>query len=143
MSKARIFYMGDRNIENGGYFYTLENMKWGYADVVRVTPCSDAGAADNCYWVESLTVNIREKPEELKRVLDTCGITELPKTAARKHMLIDAHIAYGAYDTNKSEVVQVGAKQSEFGEPIHANKVIRGNASLYRYAREEMANAQD
>lgn len=133
---SRIFYSGDINIEYGGVFYTLENWQWGYVDAVRVTPCSDAGAADNCYWVEELTVNLREG-EALSNILRTCGWTveDLPKGARRRHCLIDAHIAYGAYDVQGSEVVQVGAKQSPHGKPIEADRILRANASLRRYAR--------
>lgn len=139
--KARVFYTGDKNIECGGYFYSLENMKWDFADVVRVTPFSDADGPDNLYWVDRLTVNIREPGRELDNILATCGMDaqNLGRTATRNHVLIDCHLSYGAYDMCDRRVVQIGAKidtpfHSSFGR-INVDYVLRGNASLYKYAR--------
>ena len=136
---ARIQYAGDVSIHHGGYFYDFEGWQNGYVSVTRVQPCSDAGGPDNLFWLESLTVNIR-KGVELDSVLSCCGLTRdtLPTGAARRHALIDCHVAYGAYDKNQSEVVQVGAKLDACGhgfDPIQPDTVLRGNASLRRYAR--------
>lgn len=49
-------YNGDPDIECGGFFYRVDTIDEGYADVVRVTPCSDAGGPDNCFWVERLVI---------------------------------------------------------------------------------------
>lgn len=58
----RWFYSGDADIENGGFFYDLSNFDdLGYAQAVRVTPCSDAGGPDNVFWVEMLSVNTGDK----------------------------------------------------------------------------------
>lgn len=51
-------YMGDINIEYGGYFYNLATFEDGYVEVVRVQPCADAGGPDNMFWIEQLSVNI-------------------------------------------------------------------------------------
>lgn len=137
----RLFYSGDVNIENGGYFYSLKNWQFGYVDAVRVTPCSDANAADNCYWVDMVTINLREGVE-LERALLCIGqsIADLPKNACKRHIIIDACLAYGYYDVVPM-VVQIGSKQSEYGEPIRVEKMLRGNVSLYRYARSLLADS--
>lgn len=136
---ARIFYSGDVNIENGGYFYSLKNWQFDYVDAVRVTPCSDADGPDNCYWVDMVTVNLR-KGAELERALQCIGqsIADLPKNACKRHIIIDACLSYGYCDVD-SMAVQIGAKQSEYGEPIRVEKVLRANVSLYRYARGLLA----
>lgn len=51
-------YQGDVNIEHGGMYYCLDGFDQGYAECVRVTPCSNAGGPDNTFWIEQLTVDI-------------------------------------------------------------------------------------
>lgn len=136
----RLFYSGDRNIEYGGYFYSLDGWQWDYVSAVRVTPCSDAGGPDNCFWVERLTVNIRDGLQ-LDWVMGCVGLDreQLRKLsrAQKRHALIDAHIAYGAFDTEHSEMIQIGKEQDKFhsGDIYIPTKVLRGNASLRRYVR--------
>ena len=136
--RPRMYYNGDVNIEHGGYFYNLENIEWGYAECVRVTPCSDAGAPDNCYWIELLTVNIPDKADKIKSALDSYGYDvedlKLPDAWHKTHMLIEASIAHGTCDRELLVCVQVGPK-SEYGEPIEADYVLRSNASLRNHAR--------
>lgn len=135
----KLHYSGDVNIEYGGVFYSLDNVKYDYVDAVRVTPCSDVGAPDNQFWIECLTVNLQRDPVELQRVLDVFGWT-VEEHGGNIHLLVDAHIAYGAYDVDSSECVQIGAKPDPFhnghGDPVHVDKVLRANASLERYARK-------
>lgn len=137
----RFYYVGDVNIEHGGYFVhqSDDGRRHGYADVVRVTPCSDAGGPNNCFWVETLTVNIRDRrSDDYRRALDCigCDLSELPTRAARRRAVIDAHIAYGFYDITQSECVQIGRVQDECREDsVTPDTVLRGNASLERYAR--------
>lgn len=70
----RFKYCGDVNIEYGGYFYSAAEWRRGYADVVRVTPCSDAGAQNNCYWIDELTVIIPDTPDKLRQTLRCIGM---------------------------------------------------------------------
>lgn len=140
----RLHYSGDINIEYGGMFYTLKDWKWGYVNVVRVTPCSDAGGPDNCFWVDRLTVNIREG-EKLRPIIETMGHVGNPEwhdkgmtPAQWCHYLVDAHVAYGAYDTDSSTMVRIGkpdpfysGREGEFVPDI----ILRGNTSLRNYVR--------
>lgn len=132
-------YSGEVSLENGGYFYDKSNIQYGYVDVVRVQPCSDAGGPDNEWWVEQLTVNLPETDKALGIILRVCGWTvdEVSgKTKPeREAMVIDACIAYGAYDIDRSAVYRIGPKQD--GKPFrwdghNENSVtqFRGNASL-------------
>ena len=136
----RAFYSGDVNIENGGYFYSLEGVKWGYVNAVRVVPCSDAGGPDNCYWIDEMTVNLR-KGDKLSAVLQCCGLTEesLPTGAARMHAIIDCHVMHGEYDVRQSRAIKIGPDDPFFSD--HKRKEwrnferVRANSSLRRIAR--------
>jgi hypothetical protein len=135
----RIFYSGDINIEHGGFFYDTRGLKYDYMDATRVTPCSDADGPNNQFWVEHLTVNIR-KGAELQKILACIGVDELPRgAAARRDAMIDAHIAYGAYDVERVAVVQLGKHASHAPttfNPVTSDVVLRGNTSLRRYVRQ-------
>lgn len=146
----RWFYSGDMSIRHGGMFYNLSNWQDGYVDAVRVTPCSDAGGPDNLFWVEGLTVNLRNDPKELRDILNTCGydMDDMPKGAARKHLLVEAHVAHGTYDQTSSRVVQIGPDdpfcpehiRREFSRPADAR--LRADASLRRYVRRLATNEE-
>lgn len=149
----RFKYCGDINIEHGGYFYSAAEWKHGYAEAVRVVPCSDAGAQDNCYWIEELTVLIPDSNEKLLDVLKVCGWsvdgngniydshsnTDIADrgTAAYRAAVIDACIAHGAYDQDSSTCVSIGKPDPEYRgrEPIEPDTVLRANTSLERYVR--------
>jgi len=137
---ASIQYSGDVSIRNGGYLYDFEGWADGYVSVTRVTPCSDADGPDNVFWIESLTVNIREG-EKLDPVLSCCGLTRetLPDGAARRHALIDCHVAYGAYDQNQTLTVQIGAKADPYSsgrERVNVDRIVRAGSSLRRIATQ-------
>lgn len=135
-----IHYMGDVNIEHGGYFYSVAELdRNGYADAMRVTPCSDADGPDNVYWLEVLTVNPRD---DMRLAYDCIGIeADYIKTLTpfqRKCLIVDACISYGWYDVADVRTVQVGAKMAEHSgrfDPVTPSHVIRANASLFNYAK--------
>jgi hypothetical protein len=139
----KLFYSGDVNCKYGGFFYCLTNWQYDYADALRIQPCSDAGGPDNLFWLERLTVNIPKDDAKRNAALDCCGSrAEYDKLteAQKRHALIDACIAYGYYDVDSTSVIQVGATMEkprpEFG-PITVDVMLRGNASLYLYARRQ------
>lgn len=138
-----LFYTGDVNIEHGGIFYNLDNFRTnGYADAVRVAPGSDAGLADNEFWIEHITVNIPRDESIFKSALDCCGYTleDLgPKNRAQYwHMLFDALIAYGYYDQDASYSLRIGKKDPYAREymPEENLKQVRAGSSLRRIAIE-------
>lgn len=139
----RFYYQGDVNPEHGGYLANTANAHWDYADVVRIQPCSDAGGPDNCFWIESLTVNLPTTTGERRTILEPCGMSledweALPK-GQRVRAMIDACLSYGKYDVNMSEMVRIGAPDPFYsgreGE-FKPDRILRGNTSLLRYARE-------
>ena len=133
----RFHYSGDVNIEHGGMFYNLDTFHWDFADAVRVTPCTDAGAADNCYWVEILTINIPTQPAKVNGALATIGLDEdylkdlTP--SQRRHLMVQCAESNGLCDVDTSAVVSIGPYT--YGEKIKVDRVLRGNTSLSRYAR--------
>ena len=133
-------YFGDVNIEHGGVFYTLKDYRDGYVSAVRVTPCSDAGGPDNCFWVDRLTVNLdpSERTEALACINMTPDVWRKLRPTQRRHVWIDAALAYGFYDQEYSEMIRIG-KPDPFwrdnGDRYEPSKVLRAGSSLERYAR--------
>lgn len=113
---ARKHYNGDINLEHGGYFYTLDNLKYDYADAWRVVPMSDAGGPDNQFWLEELTVNLPTEPARINNVLGVCGYEcdcdNLPSKRAKQIMLLEACVAYGSYDQTSSVAIRIGKNES-------------------------------
>jgi len=146
MAKRRFFYSGDVSIEHGGYFYCLDSWQWGYVDALRVTPCSDAGGPDNCFWLEEITINIRDSGPELNSVLSVCGLTleTLPTGAARGHALVDCHLSHGTYDMHASTMVQIGPNDPFYSgrDRFTPDYRLRASVSLTRLARK-MAHGFD
>lgn len=139
----RFHYSGDINAVHGGYFYNLSEWHNGYADAVRITPASDAGGPDNVFWVETLTVNIERSDDDIERALQCIGQTladlKAVSPATRKHILIDAHIAYGHFDICETETVQVGPKDEFAGRAADEYRItvnLRAGSDIGRYARK-------
>jgi hypothetical protein len=141
--RYRWYYVGDVNPEYGGYWFNLSGLKWGYVDVVRVTPWSDAGGPDNGFWVECLTVNMPTDDQTKACVLTCIGQTleSIGNGAQSIRVLIDACIAYGQYDPDGSETVRIGKPCTYSGssgfDPIEPNRVLRSGSSLANYIRRE------
>lgn len=155
---ARIIYQGHLNVENGGYWIKLDKQDWkyGYLSAVRVTPCSDAGAQDNAYWIEELTVSIPDTKEELSGIVDTCGWmimqedgsietrgTILKKnTSAYRLAVANACIVYGKYDIRRFETVQIGKHDMDHSDDVvQPDTILRSNASLENYVRREFVRS--
>lgn len=136
---ARIHYSGDINTEYGGYFYTLNCMHWNYANVVRITPCSDADGPDNLFWVESLSVNIPDVgTPKFNSALECIGhdlaMYKKMSRAARRHLLVYACLTYGYYDKHDTEVIQIGREYQKGLEDFDVTKKLRGGSSIRNYA---------
>jgi hypothetical protein len=152
---TRYKYCGDINLDHGGYYFRAPEWKYGYADVVRVTPCSDAGGQQNAWWIERLTVNAPDNDDDLRQVLAVIGMTLDPKgriiEEGRPHdavarnstvyvsCIVDACIAYGRYDIDSSTTVQIGKIADWDGarEPVEPDVTLRAGTSLERYVRRE------
>lgn len=134
----RFFYSGDMSIEHGGYFYCLDTWAHGYVDAFRVTPCSDAGAQDNVFWLESLTVILREGTD-LQCALDYIGVDALQGFArsARRHVIVSALVAYGSYDVWSTIAAQVGPDDPFYvgRDPVRPDVRLRASVDLHKLAR--------
>lgn len=155
---AKFWYSGDVNVEHGGTWFAINKKDWddyGYCSAVRVTPCSDAGAQENAWWIEELTVIKPENDQKLKSVLDTCGwlvysetgdiisshngdIVAKKGTAAFRRVVAEACVGYGKYDVSNSETVQIGKDaDSDDLEQVEPDTVLRANSSLERYVKRQ------
>lgn len=134
----RFFYSGDINLEHGGFFYTVSDVKNGFSDVVRVTPFSDAGGQDNGFWIDILTVNIPEDAEKLNSILSVIGssVDSLPKGAARKHEIIYACVASGAFEVYQVTSVQIGKNDSFARKIMPVEFQLSANWKLENYVRK-------
>lgn len=97
-------YQGDVNLHYGGFFANLDNVKYGYVEVVSVTDLDSGCGFETAAMIEHKTVML-ENPSESKRMqsaLDCCGLTieGLPRKGTKAYWmtLIDAALSYGIYD---------------------------------------------
>ena len=155
---VRYKYCGDVNIEHGGYFYSIQknacNEEISWVDAVRVVPCSDAGAQDNCFWIEELTIIVHDVTDtsKIKNIISCCGwaldsggniidehqgtvVAQLSSRAYRS-AIVEACIGYGSYDINSTICVSIGKPDGDCQDPVKPDLILRGNASLERYVRK-------
>lgn len=146
--KANWHYSGDKNPDYGGFWYKLDNWGFGFADFVRIAPCSDAGGPDNWYWVETGTIHGLDDAIKAADAIKTCGYQDLIKessTARKKHLLIDAYMSYGHYDIDINLLVQIGkeidpyySENGGFDLSRGPDVVLRGDARIGNYVRKNL-----
>ena len=105
----RWHYFGDINLEYGGFFYRTDQWQHLYADVVLVTPCSDAGLPDNQFWIENLVVEPKAQ-EDLQDALEMGGLWPLDGKTDEEitHMSIQACVQSGMTYKEAGRVIQIG-----------------------------------
>lgn len=98
-------YVGDVNLEYGGYFYRHDLNDLGfpdYTDVIRVTDLDSATGANGLTMVEFLTTFDHGNKERVKSALSCIGydIADLRKMGKESiiALITDAFLAYGYYD---------------------------------------------
>lgn len=145
-------YNGDVDLTQGGYFASTgpDERRYGYSSVVRVTPCSDAGGPDNCFWIETLTVNLPTTKPEINQVLHHLDLNTdklaIYTPAARRAILIDACIAYGKYDPDdlfsmglpQRQMVRIGPADPYWSgtDDFTPDLVLRANWKLRNWVRQ-------
>ena len=126
-------YMGDVNIECGGYYWR-DVGEDDYVEAVQVTPCSDAGGPDNLFYVEKGSIYLGNA--DLANVLDTIGMT--PAEATRE----DIVYAFNAYRGMEracwggETVIQVGPTEEPYrwdGWSPEPDYKLRRNVNLRRH----------
>lgn len=134
--KKKWQYCGDMNIENGGTFYCLENLSHGYAEAVRIYPCSDAGAQPNCWWVEEHSINIPDSQEVLEKALLYSGMD--PNTATPLMRVMAAH-EYGEYEQDSCTAVQIGPDLYHYDSYglVDPDFILRSGTDLEKWVRRK------
>lgn len=132
-------YNGDINLRYGGFWWKEDDAD-DYVLAVRVTPCSDAGGPDNLYHIEQGSIYMPIDAAKRHSALQACGY-EKEETPSRS-MLVDAFIAYHGIERdafNGETVIQIGKHKEDTkreGWSPEPDVILRGNASLERYIRE-------
>lgn len=111
-------------------FYRLDEYANGYVDCVKVTPCSDAGAEDNRYWIESGCVNLQ--PLDEAKAMQEYSLPELPDAESLRHMRVDYSANYYGVEVSESLVLQIGPDQ-ESRESVAADRKVRAGTDLAKY----------
>ena len=141
----KFFYSGDVNIQYGGLFYSLSDWYYDFATAYRVTPVSDMGGPDNQFIIEGLTLNGFDDAKRIECALSCIGANdEYSKAtkAQKRHILVNAFIAYGYYDIDSSENLQIGKADSFFSnnstrDALKIDTFLRGGSSLRNYVKRE------
>jgi hypothetical protein len=127
-------YNGDVSLSYGGYFWREDGAD-DYVLVVRVQPCSDAGGPDNLFWIEQGSLYLPDDADKRRCALAACGWDK--EESPCRAMLVDAFIAYGGIDRDRTVVVRFGPAQPagrEFGT-MEPDVILRANASLKNYVK--------
>lgn len=134
-------WIGDRDYEAGGA-WIRPVPEHGYADAVRITPCSDAGGPDNLFWVEVLTIFGMDEAEKREKVIKSVG-WEIPDNHyawANEFMQCGYADPGNCYPSSSSETVQVGKKRDTYCrdmmDEVKTTVTLRSDACIGRYARK-------
>lgn len=143
--KTQFTYSGDVNAEHGGMFYSVANLQYRYADVYRITPCSDAGGPDNLFWIESLTVNLPDRAELRSAAcpaFEYSGVSQETldrmTPVQRDRFAIECAVSTGhRIDVDVRCTVQIGPAEParrEFGD-VKPDVVLRAGSLIRNYCR--------
>jgi hypothetical protein len=95
-------YSGDVNLEYGGFFADLSDLRYGDANVLRITDLDSGAGFTGAVLVEQLTVCDLDNPKRVKEALACCGWDAEDVTLETAPMqMIDAFILYGYYDPDQ------------------------------------------
>ena len=129
---------GDVNVEHGQLWIknAFSDSTEDFAECVRIFSASEFGGPDNVYVIERGSIYIPlDDAEKVKSALDVIGKSLSCAT------WIDLALAFEAYHGIEldawggREVVSVG-KPEDAKESVDVDKVLRGNASIRKYLRE-------
>lgn len=140
--RAPWVYDGDVNLENGGYFWAVENpLCDDFASVVEVIAESDIGGRRNVFLVKTGSLYMPDDDTDLPSALACCGID--PSEPLSMGDRVRALLAYRGFDSDSTELVQFGtvadwesSREEGFGD---VDSVLRSNASLSKYVRSNLS----
>lgn len=135
-TQTRWHYYGDQDIAYGGLYYSLATFEWGYADAVRVTPCSNEGGPTDMFRIDFLSISFH--PTEIRAdVLAEYGLSAAAfaalTPAARRHAAVQCHAAV-AYDCGEVMIVLLGSPRGRRFTDFRPTHYARAGSDLRRIA---------
>lgn len=124
-------YVGDVNVENGGYWWRQQRPDDNFVEVVDVIPESDMGGPDNVFLIFVGSVyfgNIKTMESALKCI----DIKDKIPTLAEK---VYAMKAYAGMDTDYQDVIRIGPPDPYGNETTQTPKQVSGNWKLSNYIK--------
>ena len=130
-------YSGDVNLTYGG-FYWRKDKGADYAEIVRITPCADAGGPDNLFEISSGSVYLPEG-KATADALACCGAEDFPPSDSRD---VESQVAYSGIDSDSSQIVRIGPPSEFWADRGGAwnpapDTILRSNVNLANYVRRE------
>lgn len=126
-------YVGDVNVENGGYWWRQDRPNDNFVEVVDVIPESVMGGPDNVYmiFVGSVYFGCQKM---LKLALECCDYKGDAPTLAEK---VEAVKAYAGMQTDHQDVIRIGSPDPHGNETTLNPTQIRGNWKLSNYIKKQ------
>lgn len=128
------YYQGDVNLENGGTFYCLDEVRWGYAEAVSVMCCKEGGAQSNCWWISENVINMDCSTATIGNILKWAGVESENPTVLEK--VIAMH-EYGRYEQQTGVVVQIGPEDFDCRDPVTPDVKLRAGVDLEKWVRRK------
>ena len=93
-------YMGDVNLEYGGYFYDPSDLQYGYANALRITDLDNAAGVNNVVMIERVSICMMNG-RQVKSALNCCDASLYKQQKPGLDRLLyamDACMCSGLYD---------------------------------------------
>lgn len=100
-------YLGDMNLECGGFFWRQVDPSDDFVEIVEVSPDTDSGGADNVFHIASGSVYLGVSDEKKKAALDCLGWLP-PVSEAPLSVLVDALRVYHGIECDYHHSVRIG-----------------------------------
>ena len=100
-------YVGDVNVECGGYWWRQERPDDDYADIVEIIPDSDMGGADNVFHIHVGSVYLGWSESEKRKALVCSGYSD-DISEATVDELVRAVQSYCGYDMHEMHTIRIG-----------------------------------
>ena len=124
-------YIGDVNVENGGYWWRQERPDDDFVEAVEVVPESDMGGPDNVFMIFMGSIYLGNE-DTLKRAAACCGLEGKTLTLAEK---VDAVKSYAGMDVDGQHDIQIGPADPHGKETELKPCQIRGNWKVKNFIK--------
>lgn len=127
-------YVGDVNLEHGGFFWKHERPNDDYVEIVEIIPDSDMGGADNVFHVYVGSLYLDVSLDEMKAAFKCVG----DATQQDFPELVYALKAYMGFDVSEMHSIRIG-KIDPITNDATVPEIdiwqIRGNTKLKNYVK--------